>query len=389
MLKNFWYALEFSKDVTTKPRAAVCLGQKLVLFRTGDGSVSALSDLCVHRGAQLSAGWMNGDCIVCPYHGWQYQQDGACVRIPAHPGRSIPRKARVDSYPVQERYGLVWVFMGDLPEAERPPIPDWPEFDDPAFHPVYGEFDWPANYERIVENGTDIAHAPFVHGGVFGNPERPEVPDNEVTVTEWSAHTETIVPARKPTGLWSLVSKGSRKLSSRPPVVVRSSWWMPNLIKLEVNLALGKLVIYDTNIPISQTHTRVLYIAMRNFFPAKIFDRDTRRRTVGIFQQDAQIVNSQRPELLPYDLSGELHVRSDAMAVAYRRKRQEFYDKGWGIDAHRIAGNDPTGEAVVIPSPARREVPELARAWVMKEVPGRMREAINEAIAEPVEEPSP
>lgn len=388
MLKNFWYAVEFSKDVTRKPKALTVLGQKLVVYRTSKGKVICLSDLCVHRGAQLSEGWLKGDCIVCPYHGWEYQEDGACTRIPAQPERSIPRKARVDAYPVEERYGFVWAFMGDLPEAERPPIPVWPEFDDPKFHAVYGEFHWQANFERIVENGTDIAHAPFVHGGVFGNPERPEVPDPEPVVSEYSATVETVVPARKPTGLWSLVSRGSRKLSERPPVVVRTSWFMPSLIKLEVNLPLGKLVIYDTNVPISETETRVLYIAMRNFFPQKIFDRDTHRRTLQIFKQDAAIVNTQRPELLPFNLSDELHVRSDAMAVAYRRKRQEFYDKGWGIDAHRIVGDGPRSEAVVIPSPARREVPELAHAWVMKEVPTVMRRVVDEALAPVTEEES-
>ena len=383
MLKNFWYAVEFSKDITRTPKKVVCLGQKLVVWRTRHGKVNVLSDLCVHRGALLSDGWLTPDSeqIVCPYHGWQYQGDGACTKIPAHPERGIPKKARVDSYPVVEKYDLVWVFLGDLPEAERPPIPEWPEFDDPSFHRVYGEFpNWPANYERILENGTDVAHAPFVHGGVFGNPERPEVPENVIETTPWSASTEISLPARKPTGLWSFVSKGSRKLSERPPVTVRTTWWLPNLIKLDVRLPMGRLIIYDTNIPVSDTETNVKWIAMRNFFPQKIFDRDTRRRVNGIFKEDAAIVNSQRPELLPFDLSSELHVKSDGMAVAYRRRRQELIEMGWGIEADKIIGDGPRTEAVVIPSPARREIPELARAWVMKAVPTSMRDAVDEAI---------
>jgi hypothetical protein len=74
------------------------------------------------------------------------------------------------------------------------------------------------------------------------------------------------------------------------------------------------------------------------------------------------------------------------MAVAYRRKRQEFIERGWGIDAHRIKGEGPTGEAVVIPSPARREVPELAHAWVMKEVPTVMQRAVDDALSDVTEE---
>src|SRR5690349_14384151 len=119
MLKNFWYAVEFSDRVTSKPLKLTCLGQRFVLYRTSKGEAVCLSDLCAHRGAALSDGWVKDDCIVCPYHGWEYEQGGACTKIPANlQGRSIPKKARVDAYPVVEKYGFVWAFLGDLPEEE-------------------------------------------------------------------------------------------------------------------------------------------------------------------------------------------------------------------------------------------------------------------------------
>jgi hypothetical protein len=74
------------------------------------------------------------------------------------------------------------------------------------------------------------------------------------------------------------------------------------------------------------------------------------------------------------------------MAVAYRRRRQELIEMGWGIEADTIIGDGPRTEAVVIPSPARREIPELARAWVMKAVPTSMRDAVDEAITASTEE---
>jgi hypothetical protein len=80
------------------------------------------------------------------------------------------------------------------------------------------------------------------------------------------------------------------------------------------------------------------------------------------------VVEKQRPELLPWDMDAELHHKSDRPAVEYRKKRRELIEKGWGIDAHRLRTNQPRGEATVIPSPARRENPDLAHAWVMKEV---------------------
>ena len=79
-------------------------------------------------------------------------------------------------------------------------------------------------------------------------------------------------------------------------------------------------------------------------------------------------------ELLPHDISGELHMRSDAMSIAYRRRRQELLDMGWGIEADRVVGTGPRTEATVIPYPARREG-DYERAWVMKEVAVQKSEA--------------
>src|SRR6478609_7136962 len=155
MLKNFWWPVEFSHNVTTAALPMQALGQTFVLWRDSHGTVHCLSDLCVHRGGALSAGWTKNDAIVCPYHGWEFTGDGSCRKIPAQPHRGIPKKARVDAYPVVEKYGWVWAFLGDLPDEERPPIPEITELDDPNFRRVTGDYFWNVNYERIVENGMD------------------------------------------------------------------------------------------------------------------------------------------------------------------------------------------------------------------------------------------
>jgi len=109
-----------------------------------------------------------------PLPRWNYEPSGACVRIPANAaGMPIPRKARVDSYPAVDRYGWIWAFLGDLPEAERPPLPDLSGMEDASLHRLTGEFKWRAHYTRVMENAVDFAHAPFVHGSVFGDPDAP------------------------------------------------------------------------------------------------------------------------------------------------------------------------------------------------------------------------
>ncbi len=364
MLKNFWYACEVADAIGTAPRKVRLLGQDLALFRGADGQVVALSDLCVHRGASLSGGWIEKGCLVCPYHGWQYAQDGACVRIPAaRPGSPIPARAKVDSYPVVERYGWVWVFMGDLPEAERPPIPVIPEADQPGWRALRGEFTWNAHYARVVENGVDIAHTPFVHRNSFGNPDHPEIEDHEVTTDAWSCSATTSLMPPPPKGLWKLLRR------KRSPVTASVAVMMPNLTRLDLDLGRWRTVIIDSNVPVDEHTTRTLWVQYRNFFTGRWADRDSRRRVNKIFLEDQPTVEGVRPEQLPYDLAAELHLRSDAMGIAYRQLRKRYLDRGWGIDASAIRTDNQGHGAVVIGSPRRREAGAAPASWVMPEAP--------------------
>ncbi len=365
MLKNFWYAVEFSAAVTEQPKRVVVLGMELALFRRkSDRKLIALSNLCVHRGGSISDGWTEGDCIVCPYHGWQYDADGACTKIPANPlDHPIPKKAHVDAYPAEEHYGLVWVFMGDLPAAERPPIPPFPEFGQPGWRAVYGEFTWKAHYSRVVENGIDIAHTPFVHAASFGNREQPEIQSYEVESDDNGGTARVTMMPPLPKGLWKFLRR------ERTPVTVSPSFLMPNIARLDIDLGKWRTIVFDANIPIDERTTRTIFVQIRNFFTGAWADGDSRNRVLKIMREDQRTVESQRPELLPYDLAAELHVKSDALGVSYRKLRKKYLDKGWGIDSHLIRTAYAGRSAVVIPSPARRENPELARAWVMPEAP--------------------
>ena len=375
MLKNLWWPVEFSSNVVDRPLSLKALGQYFVLFRDSKGQVNCLSDLCVHRGGPLSEGWLTDDkdSLVCPYHGWEFGGDGQCTKIPAQPQRNIPTKARVDSYPVVEKYGYVWAFLGDLPEEERPPIPDIPELDDPQFKRVEGSYYWKVNYERAMENGMDGSHAAFVHGSRFGNIKDPSVPDFDVTTTPWSGLST--IPLKAPPknlgGLWGKLFKFKyKKEVGDGPVLthVKAGYFLPNINVLYVPLPIGNMVLIDAHVPVDENHTRSMYIGLRDFIKAEWADKDTHKRIQDIFKQDDSVLKKQRPEILPYQLSDELHIRSDILQTTYRRRRNELLDQGWGIDMHQIVGDGPRDVAEVIPSPARKNNPELANAWVHKEV---------------------
>lgn len=170
-LRNFWYAAAASEQVTADaPLGVEMLGMKLSLFRDAQGVVRCVSDVCPHRGAPLSKGWVEKhdghNCVVCPYHGWAIDGDGYLRDVPAaeHDGEWPTAAPVVDVYPVAEKGGFVWLFFGrywllsshchhcrhvkrinhsdKMPVEERPPIPYVPELDDPAWKPVYGEIEF-------------------------------------------------------------------------------------------------------------------------------------------------------------------------------------------------------------------------------------------------------
>ena len=257
--------------------------------------------------------------------------------------------------------------MGDLPEAERPSIPDLPHFDNPDLRRITGIYEWPVHFARALENGIDFAHGAWVHGGSFGNRDEPEIEDYSVDYINELAASATISFKPQPVkGMWRRLYA---KEKVQPPVKVTNTWWMPNVTLLVVQLPFGYQRLFNAHVPVDENTTITKWQLLRDFFKGKWADRDATRRVIKIFDEDNPMVVAQRPELLPYDLAAELHVKSDAIQVAFRKTRAKYFDMGYGIDMHKIRSDYGNYQAVVIPSPARREIPELANAWVMKEVP--------------------
>lgn len=357
LFKNFWYVLADSDAVTTDPRKVRALGQDFALFRRrSDRRVVALADTCVHRMASLAAGEVEGDCLRCPYHGWTYAADGSCTKIPANPpGTPVPRKARVDSYPVEERHGWVWVFIGDLAEPERPPIPPLPEFDAAGWRAVRGEFDWHAHYTRVVENAVDIAHTPFVHRSSFGNLERPVMPAYEVVGGPHSIETSVSLPA-------------PARLGRGRENHVRLAIHAPHVNRLDGSFAGGwRTILLLAHTPIDEHDTHTYFLQLRNFMTSPLADGLARRLSRRILVEDRPTVESQ-PSSVPLDAGVELSTRSDAMSLAYRKLLRRYVELGWQLDDGARGRAREVGRLSIIPSPQRR-VAALDKAWVLDELP--------------------
>ncbi|MBM4780401.1 MAG: aromatic ring-hydroxylating dioxygenase subunit alpha [Archangiaceae bacterium] len=194
-LKDYWYVACLSTELTAKkPLSRTLFATPLVLFRDASGKPAALFDRCLHRNARLSAGDTFDGKLGCPYHGWVYDQTGACVEIPSlgpsHQGALLSEDGharaglclrpcdvgKVRSFATLEQDGLVFVFLGDdVSKARKPPFRV----------PKYGEPDWttyfmvtrfPNGVTNLVENFMDVPHTVFVHKGWFRNRKRTQVP---------------------------------------------------------------------------------------------------------------------------------------------------------------------------------------------------------------------
>lgn len=178
-LRNSWYVVAWSRELTDKPFARKVLGESIVVYRTGGGQIGALEDRCPHRHLPLSMGKVTGDLIQCAYHGLQLDKTGSCVSIPSQD--FIPPKACVKAYPVHEHYGWIWVWMGDPTVADTALIPDFHQLTDPAYGAVGKTNYVRCNYRLVADNLIDLSHVGFVHTSTIGNPQMGE--KGELTVT--------------------------------------------------------------------------------------------------------------------------------------------------------------------------------------------------------------
>lgn len=175
-IRDTWYVCARSEDVSRGLLARTVLAEQIVLFRRSDGTVAALEDACPHRKLPLSQGSLQGDHVVCGYHGLTFDGTGSCIAAPTQP-EAIPRRARVRSYPVQERYGFVWIWMGAAEHAATTPLLDIPEYDNPAWgRTACGALDIGCNYLWITDNLLDPSHVAWVHLTSFAGAGTDNVP---------------------------------------------------------------------------------------------------------------------------------------------------------------------------------------------------------------------
>lgn len=175
-IRNQWYVAAYAGEVGRRLFSRTVCGEPVLLWRTEAGEVTAMSDRCVHRRFPLSQepGHLDGDRVVCGYHGFTYGADGVCVGVPGQ--QRIPRTARLSVYPVVEQDSFVWVWIGEREAADEKLIPRAPWLDRHGWTVVRGMEPLAARYGLLVDNLLDLSHETYLHGGYIGTPEVAETP---------------------------------------------------------------------------------------------------------------------------------------------------------------------------------------------------------------------
>jgi len=165
-LRNTWYVAALSPEIGRVLKPVKLLGEAIVLYRTEDGKPVALEDACPHRKLPLSMGRIKGDAVECGYHGLTFDCSGSC--IDAATQLRIPPFAKVRSYPTCDRYGLLWIWMGDAARADENTIINIANYDNPDWKVTKGDSMLiECHYLWMVDNLLDPSHVAWVHRSSF------------------------------------------------------------------------------------------------------------------------------------------------------------------------------------------------------------------------------
>lgn len=356
MFINNWYAACVADDLGTEPMRVRMLDCDFVLFRDSSGTPRCLSDSCCHRGASLGGGTCRDGIIVCPQHGWEFNGGGRCILIPAGTkhGTEPPRRARVPAYPVEEKYGLLFVFLGDLGAAERPAIPDiMPEYETGEWHYGVIRRRKDVNYIRMSENYNDPCHVHYIHEFARWLPKGVTIVEHELTDTYVKAFHAS----------WDAQGNWSEKAGLLMEYTVFGCMSRNTNIQPDY----PPQIVLACVTPVDDYTTQIHMILMQ---PKEGPDSEAQHRALmemtenQVMDEDYVVLRATRP-VKAAPPAEELLVETDVTLAQVRRMTLEYGAKFGEIDTRALAELRDS-HICVIPCPDHRSDP---KGWVHRTVP--------------------
>jgi len=316
VLRRFWYpVMPMIALSSSQPQPFELLGQKIVLWLTEEGHPAAIADRCCHRSAQLSKGVVINGCVRCPYHGWSFNPEGACVQVPQLTNdEAIPASYRVPSYQCVNRYGYAWVCLEPDPLL---PLPHIPEADDLKMRLIPQFYEqWQCSGLRVMENSFDNAHFSFVHAASFGDQAQPAPASLVITPLEFGLQMTSKVPVVNP-----IAQQKNLQIAEATTIRhVQATWYMPFIRTLKITYPNGLMhLIVTAATPVSDRASQIVQFCIRN-------DTEADAKAAEIIAFDRQVVLEDQDVLestdydVPLDIQAEQHMASDQPGIIMRRK---------------------------------------------------------------------
>lgn len=291
---NHWFIACLSQEMRTHaPIERIIYDTPIVLFRNSLNQVTALFNRCAHRAALLSEGEVKNGRLICPYHGWEYNQDGIVEKIPSEDPKKPPKKNLCQkNYPTLEKDGVVWVYIGDDSPLSTPW--DFPYAKDPEWEHYFMITDFSNEVTNLVENFMDVPHTVFVHRGWFRdeNAQRKPVPASVKT-----SDGRVLVTYHQEKDEFSLIAK--LLLNPQSDTMKHTDEFIfPNLTCVRYDFGKNGFIINSQCTPISTMKSRVYtYIAYRIPYFKKILKPIFRFYTRKVIEQDVEIMDNQSRSL--------------------------------------------------------------------------------------------
>ncbi|MEM8615146.1 MAG: aromatic ring-hydroxylating dioxygenase subunit alpha [Cyanobacteria bacterium P01_H01_bin.105] len=314
IFRRFWYPVIPLQHLSEGPQAFELLGESLVLWLDDRGKPAAIANRCCHRTAKLSLGKVSQGRICCPYHGWEFEASGACVRVPQlQPECAIPSTYRVDAYRCTDRYGYVWVCL----EEPLIDIPEIGEAGDSNYRLLQEFYEpWQCAGLRVMENELDLAHPTFVHTETFGSEQHPTPDELEITETDWGIHVYGKLGVVNP----ELQQHNLNMAESETVRTLEMDWFMPFTIKLKITYPNGlEHIVVNTMTPISDSRSQMVQFCVRNDTEAETPAQDVIAFDRAVTLEDKRILESTDYDV-PLNPSGEEHMFTDRPGIMIRKK---------------------------------------------------------------------
>jgi phenylpropionate dioxygenase-like ring-hydroxylating dioxygenase large terminal subunit len=326
MIPNQWYVILESNEVKgNKPIGFTRFGEKLVAWRNVQGTVSVMRDRCPHRGVALSVGDVRGDCIECPFHGFQFDTSGHCTLIPANGRAAEPPKAmHVNTFPTQEAHDLIYVWYGE-PQIEYPPLPFFDAIDDLFPHKTVKDH-WTAHYSRAIENQLDVVHLPFIHRSTIGRGNKTIVNGPISRIVACPGESDLLE-----VWVYNEVDTGQTpKRASELPEPTRHPSLQFRYPNLWHNWISDDMHIIVAFVPIDDANTLMYLRSYQRIVKAPIlrqaFNYLGAVGNLVVERQDKRVVITQEPKRADLDI-GEKLIPGDGPIIQYRRRRRELIEK--------------------------------------------------------------